>query len=104
MLDFQAGVGNGEGEGGLTRTPEAEVFDGTTGLVVVIAEALAAHGRTAAAVVFGAAMTAAAGGGCGLLGDLIEDLWDFRDVSGFDCFLLIHGHSLGLFLCKILEI
>ena len=70
VLDVSAGVGRGEREGGLAGSAVTEVFHRTAGLVMVVAEAFAAHGRTATAAVFRADVAAAEGGGRGLLRNL----------------------------------
>jgi hypothetical protein len=67
LLDVAAGVGLRKREGGLAGSAVTKIFDGATSLVMVIAEALAAHGRASAAAVFRADLAAAEGGGCGLL-------------------------------------
>jgi hypothetical protein len=69
LLDVAAGVGLRKGEGGLAGSAVTEVFYGAAGLVMVVAEALAAHGRASAAAVFRADVAAAEGGGRGLLRD-----------------------------------
>lgn len=67
LLDVAAGVGLRKREGGLAGSAVTKVFDWAAGLVMVVAEALAAHGRASAAAVFRADIAAAEGGGRGLL-------------------------------------
>jgi len=67
LLDLRAGFGRGDREGGLAGSALTESGDGAAGLVVVVAEALAAHGGAAAATSIDI-VTAAEGGGSGLLG------------------------------------
>lgn len=88
-MDVVAGVGLRKGEGGLAGSAVTEVFDRATSLVMVVAEALAAHGRASAAAVFGADVAAAEGGGRGLL----------RNLEGVG-----HGYPLVSVLRKIFKI
>jgi hypothetical protein len=59
LLDVAAGVGVWKREGGLAGSAVTKVFYGATGLVMVVAEALAAHSRASAAAVFRADVAAA---------------------------------------------
>jgi hypothetical protein len=101
LLNLEARVGLGDGEGGLASAALAEVCGGAASLVMVVAEALAAHGRTAAAAVFAATVMATPGGRCGLLRDLLDDVSGLRIFRGFDGFvLLIHGYPLVSFFAQ----
>ena len=95
VLDLGAGVGDGDGEGCLAGAALSEVGDGRAGLVVVVAEAFATHGGTAAATVFGAEVAASAGGGCGLLG-YVDGVGQVGNRAG-------HRVPWVLFLLKIFK-